>query len=199
MIRLSLTEMLYFRDEFEAILTECPIGSFKDRAAAAIEVIDEAIQKRRDEVQEELMDNAKETCGRCSGKGRYLIGPRATDYTRCNDCAGSGYVLLSHSEKRRGTMEVSEMSLVDRAALPPAQPTCLTDAEVAAVHLGKVRLENSTSVKQVTLEDGSKRYEPIEPEDRNAQMTCAAVNVLEGLLAPYNYRFGDNLGTELVQ
>lgn len=67
----------------------------------------------------------------------------------------------------------------------------LTDKEIAAIHLGRVRLANNSAIKQVTDVHGHKFYEPICPDDMNAVITCNAINVLDELLEPYGYKFGE--------
>lgn len=67
----------------------------------------------------------------------------------------------------------------------------LTEEEVAAVYLGRVRLANNSAIKQVTNADGSKSYVPISDGDTNALMTCNAVNIIDNMLEPYGYKFGE--------
>lgn len=76
----------------------------------------------------------------------------------------------------------------------------LTEQEVAAIHLGRVRLANNAGVKQVVTDHrlGTKTYVPLDPKDINATMTCTAINVLDELLEPYGYKFGDKMGAELL-
>lgn len=66
----------------------------------------------------------------------------------------------------------------------------LTPEEVAAIHLGRVRLANNSAIKEQTAADGSKSYVPIDDNDKSAHVTCGAINMIDKLLEGYDYKFG---------
>lgn len=119
-----------------------------------------------------LIEEASKLCWKCQGVGRYRIGPRTTDIRVCIECQGRGVLLLN-----KGTRMDDNQIL-------------LSEEEIAAIYMGRVRLANNSAIKQVDDADGNKSYVPIDNEDRNAVMTCNAVNVLDKLLEPYGYKFG---------
>ena len=131
-----------------------------------------------------MTDFIRATCGTCSGKGWYNNGPRPGDVIQCKNCRGHGFTETTHKGMNMTRIEQFEL---------------LSDKEVAAVHLGRTRLANNAAIKQTTDADGNKSYRPIEADDVNAVMTCEAVNVLDGLLEPYGYKFGEKFGSELTQ
>ncbi len=67
----------------------------------------------------------------------------------------------------------------------------LTEREVAAIYLGRVRLANNSAIKQVERL-GVKIYVPISDDDTNAQITCEAINIIDNMLDAYDYKFGSD-------
>lgn len=138
----------------------------------------------------------RKDCGKCAGRGQYKIGPQSHDWKRCSDCRGKGYVL--ELGKMTVTFPDGE-TMTGSLSMVSAECVELTDKEIAAIHLGRTRLANSGAIKQVADESNKRYYAPISAADRNAAMTCEAINVLDELLDPYGYKFGEKMGTELVK
>lgn len=153
----------------------------------------------------------KRKCDACKGAGRtFSIGHYSSP--ACTECHGLGYILYTDRPDKVDVLICSRIrplsDLPDIENLlnegEPMSNTAdhipLSDAEVAAIHLGRVRLANSAAIKQVVVDHvkGTKAYAPIDENDTNATMTCNAINVLDELLEPYGYRFGTKMGAELL-
>lgn len=156
----------------------------------------------------------KKKCETCKGSGHALSLPLSGRPT-CRDCHGMGYIVYTDRPDRVDTLicsrirPLSDLSDEDLQLLNTGEPMSktepdhvpLSDAEVAAIHLGRVRLANNAAIKQVVVDHvkGTKGYVPIHEGDTNAEMTCNAINILDELLEPYGYRFGDKMGAELLK
>ncbi len=133
-------------------------------------------------------------CGRCGGFGTYNLGPALHDTHKCDDCEGTGTLtpkmeaIALQDTRRYRKYSVTRQRGTEKVNNDTHIP--LSEQEVAAIQLGRVRLANSSAIKQVTDSDGGKKYLPIDETDVNASMTCNAINVLDNMLEPYGYKFG---------